>query len=281
MDRLGLLSGLEKIAHVMRGWGLHPVTRLGRNALKSFLGDLSTTFDGLHMSGSVQHRGHLNYARRGQIEPFMSELFKTRLGLGMIILDIGAHLGYYSLLGARAGARVYSFEPDPRTFRYLVRNIQANGFCDLVVPVPKGVSSRIGKASFFLDNNDTPEQSSLFYKLGGTGRIEIDCIRLDEFLDETVSVDLVKMDVEGAELHALMGMERVISRASRRLTMFIECNAPFLRSAGHSPGLLVDWLRAHGFDVMVIDEQHRRLAPANLSSLESLRSVNLCCTRNG
>lgn len=276
-----MLRGLEKIADVMRGWGLHPVTRLGRNALGSFLRDLSTDFDGLRMFGSVEHRGHLYYARRGQIEPFMSELFKTRVKPGMVILDVGAHLGYYSLLAARAGAQVYSFEPDPRTFRYLVRNIQANGFTDLVVPVPKAVSDRTGQAAFFLDNNDTPGQSSLFHKLGGTGRISVDCIRLDEFLGETVAVDLVKMDIEGAELHALMGMEKVIARASRRLTIFIECNVPFLRSAGHSADLLVDWLRAHGFSVMVIHEQNQRLSPPVLSDLESLRSVNLCCTRDG
>ncbi len=113
MDRLTLLRGLEKVADAMRSRGLHPVTRLARNLLGSLLQDLSTDFDGLRMFGSIAHRGHLYYARARQIEPFMSTLFKTTVKPGIVVLDVGAHLGYYSLLAARAGAKVFSFEPDP------------------------------------------------------------------------------------------------------------------------------------------------------------------------
>lgn len=279
MDPLALMKGLEKVAHVLRVLGFHPLTRLGRILLTSLIYDLASDFDGLRMFGSVAHRGYLSYARAGQIEPFTSELFKTAVQRGLVVLDIGAHLGYYSLLAARAGARVFSFEPDPRAFRYLVRNIQANGLANCVVPVPKAVSDRTGRAELFLDNNDAPAQNSLFLRTREAGRIDVDTIRLDEFLDEAVVVDVIKMDIEGAELHALKGMERVIARASGRLTMFIECNGPCLRCAGHSAGQLIDWLRAHGFSVMVVDEQDRRLSPPAVTSLD-VGSVNLCCTRS-
>ncbi len=279
VDHLTFLHGLEKVAAVMRGWGLHPITRLGRHVIACFLRDLSAGYGGFLMSGSLLHRGHPCHLSKGQIEPFMSELFKTKLRPGLVILDLGAHLGYYSVLAAEAGAKVYSFEPDPRTFPYLVRNVHANGFSALVVPVPKAVSSSTGRAALFLDNNDTPGQSSLFRRLSGVGRVEVDCVRLDEFLDEGIVVDVIKMDIEGAELHALMGMERVISHASKDLTMFIECNVPLLRSAGHSASLLVEWLRDHGFQVMKINEHDHRLSPPILSEIEALGSVNLCCTR--
>ena len=109
--------------------------------------------------------------------------------------------------------------------------------------------------------------------------VPVECITIDEFLDETVVVDLIKMDVEGAELHALKGMKRTIARASTHLTMFVECQSRGLRLAGGSAGALIEQLRELGLRVMVIDEQNRRLSPVD-ADIESVKYVNLYCSRN-
>jgi hypothetical protein len=85
----------------------------------------------------------------------------------------------------------------------------------------------------------------------------------------------------------LRGMERFISRSETHLEMFLECDPGGLEAAGASGELLVDWLRAHNFAVMAIDEKPRRLVPLDSIDLrapsfggELVRAFNLYCSRN-
>ena len=85
----------------------------------------------------------------------------------------------------------------------------------------------------------------------------------------------------------LRGMERFISRSETHLEMFLECYPAGLEAAGASWELIVDWLRAHHFAVMAIDEKARRLVPADSIDLrtpsfggELVRAFNLSCSRN-
>ncbi len=279
MGKLTILRTMDNLAGRLRSLGLHSLTRTGRHLLKLLgMGDLSVKFHGLDMRGPIELRGHLYQVRAGKMEPFMSSLFLNRVKPHSVVLDIGACLGYYTLLGASRGARVYAFEPDPRIFPYLVANIEYNGFIDRVVAVPKAVSHKAEVASFYLD--DCPVLNSLFDASGEVkGRVPVETIAVDEFLDEKVVVDIVKVDVQGAELHVLKGMEQTISRAGDGLAMFVECWPRGLRMTGGSASMLVERLGMLGFKVSVIDEQRRHLIPVD-SGIESVKYVNLYCVRS-
>ena len=280
MYKLKLLQALEKFAVKMRDRGLHPPTRLGRYVLKGLLGgELAVDVDGLYLSGSIEHRRYLWSLREGKQEAFMAELFKTTIEPGMIVCDIGAFIGYYALLAAqRVGktGRVYAFEPDPRNFKFLVRNIQNNGFADIITPIPKALSDKNGEMQFYLHGGDQ-SRSSLFASIGGMGHTIVNTITLDEFFSkEDRIINVVKMDIEGAEVHALKGMEHTIARA-RNLTMFVECNPLALRASGMCAKSQLAYLTNLGFTVMVIDEQEHCLAPPS-TSIESVKYVNLYCS---
>jgi FkbM family methyltransferase len=278
MDKITFLKSLDRSAAIMRRVGFHPFTRLGRHLFKRLLKDLSVDFDGLRISGPIELRGPLYQMRDGQMEPLMSSLFKDAVKPGAVVLDLGASLGYYTLLAANHGAKVYAFEPDYATFLYLVANIQRNGFTDRVTAVSKAVSDKTGIASFLL--HDSPVLNSLFDASGEVKTtIPVECTTLDEFLDEAVVVDVIKMDIQGAELHALKGMERTLAHASTHLAIFVECWPQGLRLTGGSAGALIRQLRELGLTIMVIDEQNRRLSPVD-SDIESVKYVNLYCSRN-
>ena len=236
----------------------------------SLVGDLSVEFDGLVLSGSVAHGSHLQSVKQGRYEPFTTRFFKRLMGPGKLVLDIGAYVGYYTLLAAKAGAKVYSFEPNPASFKYIVRNAQANGFQERVIAVPKAVSDKNAMVSFFLSR----DQSSLFHRSSGFEEVVVECARLDDLLSNEEVVDFIKMDVEGAELHALQGMEQTLARAGDGLCMVVECNPRKLRSAGSSAGALLDRLKALGFIVRGVDRRRGSYYVPDASKLDSGHSVN-------
>lgn len=279
MDQITFLKSLDKLAAIMREVGLHSITRLGRHLVKRLLrDDLSVNFNDLRMSGPIELRGLLYRVQAGQMETFMSTLFKDAAKLHTVVLDIGASLGYYTLLAASCCAKVYAFEPDPTVFPHLVTNIQRNRFIDRVIAVPKAVSEKTGVVSFFL--HDSPVLSSLFDASGEVKEtLPVKCIAVDEFLDETVHVNVIKMDIQGAEFHALKGMKQTIARASSELAMFVECWPLGLHIAGGSAGALVELLKELGFSVMIIDEQNRCLSPVG-PDIEQVKYVNLYCVRS-
>ena len=188
----------------------------------------------------------------------MSSVFKGLVSQATVVLDIGANLGLYTLLSARAGAQVYAFEPDPRTLPFLVGNIERNGLSDRVIVVPKAVSDSDGIETLELHRD--PAQSGLFPRHSSGQVVTIESIRLDTFLKEKnqVDVDVIKLDIEGAELRALDGMKKTIASYVGRLVMFVECYPLGLQAAGGSTSELLNQLNGLGFAVAAIDEEKDR-----------------------
>ena len=222
-------------------------------------------------------------------EPATTRLMKGLLGPDMTVVDIGAHVGYYSLLAAsRVGptGTVYSFEPEPGNYGLLVRNLDLNGYKN-VVTVNKALSSRPGPVPFFLTSLDSGRHSVYSHGLPDGGRIEVEAATLDEFFQTEgwPSIDLVKIDVEGAEATVLDGMSGLLEK-SPGLKMIIEFNPALLQSAGVAPLEFLQRLSSKGWRAHLIDEtngQPPRL-PDDTSSLvdrlvASGNSANLFCTR--
>jgi FkbM family methyltransferase len=258
---------------------LHRLTRVGRHFTKGLLrNDVSLVFDDLHISAPIELRGFLYEIEAGRMEPFMSELFEEAIQPNQVVLDIGACVGYYTLLAARGGAKVYAFEPDAEVFPYLVANIQKNGFDDHVVAVSKAVSDQSGVLPFFIHEN---KQRNSFYDNveDVRGQVRVDTVSLDDFFDDRTNANVIKIDIEGAELDALSGMQRILAQAEN-VKLFVECNPASLRLAKSGPQELVRRLEEFGFRVSTIDEQSRRLVPID-ETIEGLKKhINLLCVRN-
>ena len=102
---------------------------------------------------------------------------------------------------------------------------------------------------------------------------------LDDFFGPAMKPDVIKMDIEGGEIRALNGMKRLLSPAERSLKLFVECNPQSLRLAGGSGPALVALLRELGFNIFIIDESSRCLAPLD-SRIEKAKYVNLYGSRD-
>jgi len=255
-------------------------------------------------SGGAGHVSLINghrmvLAEEGQYPPFAmatdryevgtTRLLERAIKPGMVVVDVGAHVGYFSLLAARQvgpQGKVYSFEPDPINYRLLQQNINANGYQNITA-TQKAVSKALGTAQLILSSRDNGTHSLYGQDGGDAGTATVCLVSLDEFLAEEnwPKIDLIKMDVEGAEMDALEGMRRLL-RESSGLQLVMEFNPALLRNASVDPLEFLAKPAEWGFDVSIIGDQEGTtpLDESNASSLtkallKSESSVNLYCLK--
>jgi FkbM family methyltransferase len=153
---------------------------------------------------------------RGEAEEPVQEAVAQRLRPGMIFYDLGANIGLFSLLAARAvgpEGRVFSFEPDPKVAARLRRNVARNGFSKVTI-CEMGVWSSSGEMSFVAADAASPDRGTGRFIMGNSGdSAPLQCVALDEFVADHPAPDAIKCDVEGAELEVLRGAENLIQES--------------------------------------------------------------------
>ena len=217
-------------------------------------------------------------------------LFEELLQPGMAVMDIGAHVGYFSLISARLvgpQGKVIAFEPEPENHNLLIKNIESNGYSN-ISPIPKAVSSTSGTTQFFLSALDNGSHSIFLPGARGViDSISVETTTVDDFLDAQgwPQVDLFKVDVEGAESEVLEGMtESVVKNPAANLV--VEFCPYLIRRIGGSPPDLLEKIRSLGFQINLIDDSKGVLAaetfdvPNLISRLMRQEGyVNLFCSR--
>jgi FkbM family methyltransferase len=186
------------------------------------------------------------------------------------VIDVGANLGFYTLELARlvgAGGVVHAFEPEPANYRLLSQAIGANGY-DNVVAHEVAVSDRSGSTELFLSEIHQGDHRIL---PGPDHRrhLTVRMTSVDEFLPPPVRVDVIKIDVQGAEGRVLRGMEGTI-RVNPSIVVLVEFSPRLMRAAGEVPAHFVSHL--HSFDLPVgrLDRKRGRVEPIPRSELLAL-----------
>jgi FkbM family methyltransferase len=144
---------------------------------------------------------------------------------GMVVVDVGAHVGFFSLLAARKvgpSGKVYAFEPDPSTYNLLFENIGLNGYHN-VVAIRKAVWKRGGFKELFLNPRDSRVNTLYPSDAVGERHVSVETITLDDFFEREgwPPVHVIKMDIEGAEIDAMEGMTQLLTR-SEGLSFIVE-----------------------------------------------------------
>ncbi len=199
---------------------------------------------------------------------------------GMTVLDVGANVGYFSLLSAQLvgpNGAVWSFEPVPRLRRILEKNVRDNGFEDRIKVVPQAVSDMPGMVQIH-ENVSISARSSLYQATAAPESIDVpkqlssvavECTTLDLWAEKNnwPTVDIIKMDIEGAETSALKAMVE-LSRRNPQLKVIVELNLTSLDAANTKPEQLLMTIRACGFDRVTAIEQNMQI-PDSLSAVSN------------
>jgi len=151
-------------------------------------------------------------------EPHETSLWLNYSKNSSTIIDIGANVGYYSLLAASVNkaARIISFEPISKTYNRFVENIEMNSYKNITA-VRNAVSNKSETIRINLGNENNWGMSSINQHDYLSGSYEdIESVTLDEYVKNNCinGVDLIKIDIEGAEFYALLGMRNILEEMS-------------------------------------------------------------------
>jgi FkbM family methyltransferase len=266
---------LMKGAALARRAGLGPLIDRVRPAVLRRVGRGEAEVRGIVLEAeTVEDRMYYGQLQGGR-EGFMADLFERSVEPGSVVADVGANVGFFTLLAARrvgADGAVYAFEPDSRNVRRLRANLARNGVEGVVTVVPKALSAADGVERFYV--RDAGDVSSLYADEPYDRIEEVATLAGDRFFAEARAFDVVKIDVEGHEPAVLAGLAQSLQRPGIRL--FVEYNPGALEAAGTQPEALGELLREAGFSVQVIDEEARALRPLEGRPAEY---VNLYCER--
>lgn len=198
-------------------------------------------------------RKYADWYARG-FEPRTVAWLRGSVSGGASVVDVGAHVGFLTLLLSQlvgTHGHVYAVEPAPDNLRWLRRNIRRNAATNVhILPHAAGRERRT-RALRVTGSSD----SHGFYDHPLTrtqGSVPVAQVPLDDLIP---AADLIKIDVEGAELEVLDGMGRLLAQRPRLLLEWMpECQ----RAAGHAAEDLVERLRSLGYDLQVLDDLHGR-----------------------
>jgi FkbM family methyltransferase len=225
-------------------------------------------------------------ATKGIFEPMETDFVLQEIRPGDVVLDIGANIGYYTLLFAKLvgpTGYVFAFEPDPKNFSLLSRNVELNGYHNVVL-INKAVSDKTGFAKLFLSDINSGDHR-IYDSADGRHSVPIQTVTLDDyFVQSKLQFDLVKFDIQGAEWAALQGMTNFLSQ-HERLKMIMEFWPVGLKRFGADAARFLAMLQEKGFRVFELDEARQVLSPTTSAKLlaaytvESKSHTNLLCVK--
>ena len=187
---------------------------------------------------------------QGVFEPNERALLRTLVEPGMVVLDVGAHAGFYSLNASRLvgpSGRVIAFEPSPRERKRLRLHLRLNRCANVTVEgAALGASSGEGHL-FVFDGRTTGCNSFQLASTVGARQVTVPICTLDQYVADGIvnRVDFVKMDIEGAELSALRGAEELFR--TRRPTLLCELHDKRTAPWGYRARDIVDLVASWGY----------------------------------
>lgn len=195
----------------------------------------------------------------GCYESHLLDKFLELLRPGMFVVDIGANIGLYTVLSSsRVGSagKVVAIEPERTNCTFIAKSLEANHFTNTTIH-QKALSDKNGEITLFLCESNNADHRIYNATQGSTslGRksVQIPTARLDDILgDDRVKVDLIKMDIQGAEAIALEGMRNTLN-GNPELKMVMEFWPWGLQQAGSDPIKLLKDIREIGFDIYEFD----------------------------
>lgn len=206
--------------------------------------------EGLKFKFRIEDAAGRRMYKLGDYENELTDYIKKNIKLEKddIMLDVGANLGWYSLLCEKLfpGSKVYSFEPDPLNFSLLADNLKLNNSKNVNI-YQMAVSDREDIMKLYLyDNKNRGRHSLLPINDGQT--IDVKTITLNSFVEEQKinpeKIKFLKIDIEGYEYFALSGAKNILKYVK---TIQSEYSPTYMKRGGTTPEVFLDLLYSYGF----------------------------------
>jgi len=193
----------------------------------------------------------LSYNQNYEIKEL--EIIKNEINLGDKVIDVGANIGYHTLLFARLvgnSGKVYAFEPDPDNFQILKKNILINRY-DNVILEQKAVSEKTEVLKLFR-SEENYGMHRIYQSKWCKDPINVNAIKLDDYFKNLNDINFIKMDIEGAEYGALQGMKSIIEN-NKNLKIFTEFVPSSIIEYGIEPKKFLNFFLKNGFTILHVN----------------------------
>jgi len=251
---------------------IKPIVNAGNNLLLTRVDEFIMGFP----SEDIRLAAALSFA---SLEPGLRSLLKNIIKEDMVVIDVGAHIGLLTLIAAHnvgASGKVYCFEPTPRIYPILMNNIELNNLQERVVTYRLAVTDHKGTAKLAL--HQVFGHNTIFLTPDDNNVIEVETDSLDNILADVPKIDIVKIDVEGAEFLVLRGMKKLIAN-NPRIIIFMEFAPSHLTRAGIECNDFIKEIQSYGFIMRKVEEPSGKLLPISHRELLESFSVNLMLQR--
>jgi FkbM family methyltransferase len=203
-----------------------------------------------------------------QYEVFETEILKRLVYAGDVAVDLGANIGYFTLhLSQSVGPNgtVHAFEPEPGTYQLLSENLSMNRVSNVRVN-QVAVSDRNGEITLYL--NPTHQGDHRVFQFdSGQPSVKIECQTLDAYFSQSQArVDFIKMDIQGAEYGAVLGMRRIIDM-NNNLILLTEFEPRLLNENGVKPSDFLDLLIQQRLVLFQVDKANKNVFPVSPNTL--------------
>lgn len=189
-----------------------------------------------------------------KFEPETTDFVLKNCKYGDTVIDIGAHMGLYTVLMARKvgiQGRVYSFEPSPSNKKIVEQLVSINGVLENVEIYENAVGEKNKKTAFYVFEHEASFSNSLIDYKSETPKkkISIDVICLDDFVQKKniTQINCIKMDAEGAELDILIGAEKIIKKCKPKIRLSV--HPPIFVQSGKTIEELWDVIVKYNYSV--------------------------------
>lgn len=192
---------------------------------------------------------------------------------GDTVVDIGAHIGTFSVFASGFASKIYSFEPLDENFQLLKENIAINNIGDIAVPFNSAVSDKTGKREFFICSNNSAGHSFYFSEsFCKNKKIIVPTVSLEDFVaSNNISViNFLKIDCEGAEYDILLKCPTRVLNIVQKISM--ECHDI---DSDRNVSLLEDFLKENGFAVNINGGQKNRHLYAQNKNIAMLKNKKI------
>jgi len=182
-------------------------------------------------------------------EPYETSLVLSSLKPGGVFVDVGANIGYFTLLAASAvgeQGQVFSFEPDPANFDLLLQNCVHNSLQSRVHAVKAGLSHETGAGQLYLSEDNLGDHQ--IYASDDRRQLDIKLLNGGDYLSGELSrnnltgIDLIKVDTQGSEYQVMAGMLSLLQALPSVPSIIIELTPLSLQRSGASGRKLIELL---------------------------------------
>jgi|TARA_B110000495_G_scaffold185098_1_gene182621 FkbM family methyltransferase len=275
----------KTIKRMSKGYGIGK-TKPGRLILKIITYMFRSNFVEVQGHKMFLHPGGEDYSLYGVYGELDTKIVKREIKKGDIVVDIGASIGYFTLIFARAvgnEGKVFAFEPRPERFELLKKNIEINGYHNVTLE-NMAVMNHTGELDFYYSKNEktgfkftvSKEQSANVSEKGIAKTI-----KLDDYFDKknlSNKIDFIKSDVDGPEFSVLQSADSILKNKS--LKIFFEWDPEYTKIAGNEPEEVLNLLYKNNFKIYLPDHKNQKYTEISKNQLLGISSeVNILCKK--